>query len=187
MNISMLGISTGGPKTLNQLFTGLPKLNGAIVIVLHMPKAINKIVCDQLSARTTMEVKLAAQNDILSNGCVYIAPSDLHLRLIGNRKIELSDGPKINFVKPAADIAMKSLDRNPNDTLIGIVMTGLGKDAADGIAHIKSRGGLTIAQSESTCSIGAMPSQAIATGKVDFILSPDEIREKLIEMFGIME
>ncbi len=101
--------------------------------------------------------------------------------------IQLVDSPKVCFVHPAVDVTMKSVMKTKGDNITGIIMTGMGKDGANGIDHIKSIGGVTIVQDENTSTIWGMPKEAINTGKVDYVLSPEGIRNKLISQLGILK
>ncbi len=183
-NIVILGISTGGPKTLRTFFDGMPLLDGSIVLVQHMIKCANKSLCESLNSLTEMEVRIACHGETIKPGAVYFAPSEVHLELVNNQIIHLVNGPKVCYVRPAVDVTMKSIKRNNEDNIIGIIMTGMGKDGADGISHIKSVGGTTYAQDEKTSVIWGMPKAAIGTGHIDYILSTDGIRNKLISQLG---
>lgn len=166
------------------IFQGLPALNAGVIVVQHMPKFINDSLRDSLSSVTAMRVAVAGNGDRLESGRVYIAPSEVHLSLVDNRILRLSPGEKVNYVCPSVDVTMKSLKREPGCFFIGVVVTGMGRDGAEGIKYIKKLGGTTIAQDEKTSAIFGMPKEAIQTGSVDFVLAPDAIREKLIELVG---
>ena len=181
MNIVIIGSSTGGPKILPQILEGLPKLNASIILVQHMRKYINESFRKALSRNTDMDVRLAEHGDVLNHGELFIAPSGVHLELVGNKEIALSNGEKVHFVCPSIDVTMKSLRKEKGCTVMGIILTGMGIDGVDGITHIKSIGGMTIAQDEATSIIYGMPKRAYETGHVDFVLTPMEIREKLLE------
>lgn len=183
-SIIIVGSSGGGPRVLKDIFDGLPKLNGAVIIIQHMPKFLNESMRDNFASWLKMDIKIAQDGEAIENGKIYIAPSELHLEIVGNRNIRLYTGEKVHFVCPSIDVAMKSLKWEFGIRHIGIILTGLGLDGAEGITHLKQIGGITIAQSEETCSIYGMPKEAIATGNVDLILTPDEIREWLVELIG---
>jgi two-component system, chemotaxis family, protein-glutamate methylesterase/glutaminase len=183
-NIIVIGSSAGGPRALKWIFQGLPALNAGVIVVQHMPKFINDSLRDSLSSVTAMRVAVAGNGDRLESGRVYIAPSEVHLSLVDNRILRLSPGEKVNYVCPSVDVTMKSLKREPGCFFIGVVVTGMGRDGAEGIKYIKKLGGTTIAQDEKTSAIFGMPKEAIQTGSVDFVLAPDAIREKLIELVG---
>jgi len=180
--IVMIGASTGGVRTLERLLTGLPLLPASIVLIQHIPSYINDSLQQVFSRSTAMEVKVAQDGEALRDGCIYIAPGDVHLRLIANRRIQLFDGEKVHFVRPAIDVAMKSLEKRRGDYIIGVVLTGMGVDGAEGLAHIKAIVGLTIAQDEASCVVYGMPKAAFETGCVDLVLSPEASRDKLIQL-----
>jgi two-component system chemotaxis response regulator CheB len=183
-NIIIIGASAGGPRILKTIFTGLPKLKASVIIVQHMPKFINDSLRDSLALGTHMKVQIAKNGDTLEHGKTYIAPSEVHLKLIENKTMRLFSGEKVNYVCPSVDVTMKSLILDFGASFIGVVITGMGRDGADGIVHIKKIGGVTIAQDEKTSSIFGMPKEAVDTGCVDMVLTPDEIRTKLIELVG---
>ncbi len=183
-NIVVIGISTGGPKILRKLFDNMPLLNGSIVLVQHMPKFVNESVRKTLDSLTEMDVRIACNGESLGTGTVYIAPSEVHLELKHNQQIRLVNGPKVCYVRPSVDVTMKSVIRKSGDNITGIIMTGMGKDGAEGISHIKSIGGATFAQDEKTSVIWGMPKAAFDTGHVDYVLSSEGIRKKLIYMLG---
>jgi two-component system chemotaxis response regulator CheB len=183
-SIVIIGISTGGPKTLRPFFDGMPLLDASIILVQHMIKCANKSLCKTLNSLTEMEVRIACHGETIKPGVVYFAPSEVHLELVNNQKIELVNGQKVCYVRPSVDVTMKSIKRNNEDNIIGIIMTGMGKDGADGISHIKSVGGTTFAQDEKTSVIWGMPKASIGTGHVDYILSTEGIRNKLILQVG---
>lgn len=184
MNIMIIGSSAGGPRILKEIFTDLPLLNGCIVIVQHMPKFINESFCRTLNQTTGMDVQIAKEDDVLHAGRVYIAPSEVHLELINNRTIRLIRSEKVNFVRPSIDVTMKSVQRKSGYSIIGVILTGMGKDGAAGIRHLNEIGGITIAQDEETSIIYGMPREAVATGNIDYILTPPKIKEKFIELLS---
>ena len=162
----------------------MPLLDGSIVLVQHMIKCANTSLTATLNGITQMDVRLATHGEYLERGVVYVAPSEVHLELVHNQTIQLVNSPKVCYVRPAVDVTMKSIKRNNGDNIIGIIMTGMGKDGTDGISHIKSVGGTTFAQDEKTSVIWGMPKAAIGTGHIDYVLSPDGIRNKLISQLG---
>jgi two-component system chemotaxis response regulator CheB len=133
-----------------------------------------------------MRVTIAENGAPLENGTIVLAPSEVHLSVFENRVLRLKGKEKVNFVCPSADVTMMSLAWDLEAFFVGVVVTGMGRDGADGIVHIKKLGGATIAQDEKTSSIFGMPREAIRTGCVDFILPPDEISRKLIGLVGVI-
>ncbi len=131
-----------------------------------------------------MEVRIVRHGESIKPGIVYFAPSEVHLELSNNKILQLVNGPKVCFVRPSVDVTMKSVRKATGDNITGIIMTGMGKDGAEGLSHIKSIGGVTFAQDEDTSVIWGMPKAAINTGNVDHVLSPEGIRNKLISHLG---
>lgn len=185
--IVVIGASAGGPRALKTLFQGMPRLKASVIVVQHMPKFINDSLADSLASATRMRVVIAQNGDRLEDGTVYIAPSEVHLVVRHNRTIRLAHGQKVNYVCPSVDVTMNSLSMEFGASFVGVVMTGMGRDGADGIVHIKRIGGFTLAQDERSSSIFGMPKEAAATGCVDFVLPPDQIRVKIAELTGVEE
>jgi two-component system, chemotaxis family, protein-glutamate methylesterase/glutaminase len=185
--IVVIGASAGGPRVLKTLFHGMPRLRASVIVVQHMPKFINDSLRDSLAAETRMRVVIAQNGDPLEDGTVYIAPSEVHLVVRHNRSLRLAHGEKVNYVCPAVDVTMNSLFMEFGASFIGVVLTGMGRDGADGVVHVRRIGGVTLAQDEKTSSIFGMPKEAIATGCVDFVLPPEKIRVKIEELTGLQD
>ncbi len=183
-NIVIIGVSTGGPIALRRVFADLPPLNAAVIIVLHIPRGMDYRIAKGLDAVSSMPVALAGNGEYLKSGQIYLAPGGYHLLLEGNHRIVLVEGERINFVQPSVDLAMKSLSRPHKERIVGVVLTGMGKDGAEGIQHIKTIGGITMAQDQKSCAIFGMPKAAAETGVVDFVISPDKIGKKLVELLN---
>lgn len=183
-NLVMIGVSTGGPLTLKELFGSLPPLNAAFIVVLHITAQMDYRIAQGLHTAASMPVALAKDGEYLKGGNVYLAPGGFHLRLEGNQRVVLSEGARVNFVQPSVDVAMSSLTRQFHGKLIGAVLTGMGKDGAAGIRHVKEIGGITIAQDQKSSTIFGMPKAAAETGAVDYVLPPRKIAAKLVELLG---
>jgi two-component system, chemotaxis family, protein-glutamate methylesterase/glutaminase len=184
-NLIVIGASAGGPRILKEIFTDMPVLNAGVVLIQHMPKFINESLRQSIAGGTRMKTKIAENQEFLENGTLYVAPSEKHLKLLHNRQIRLFDGDKVNYVCPSVDVVMLSVKPVPGMSSVGLVLTGMGRDGAEGIAHLKHIHGTTIAQDEASSVIFGMPKEAISTGCVDWILPPAEIRKKLIDLVGI--
>ncbi len=182
-NLVMIGVSTGGPMALKRLFAELPPLDAAFVVVLHIPPGMDYKIAQGLAAIAAMPVTLAEHGEYLRKGHIYLAPGGFHLKLEGNSRVILAIGPRVNFVQPSVDVAMQSLLKPlPQGKIVGIILTGMGKDGAEGIRHIKEIGGITIAQDLESSAIYGMPKMAAETGAVDFMLSPLKIGKKLVAL-----
>jgi len=180
--IIVIGASAGGPRILKNVFADLPVLKCSIILIQHMPQFINESLIQSIDDCTEMHVQLAEDGQNLKDGCVYVIPSEVHAEVVQNRFLRLYKGDPVNYVCPSVDVTMESLRREAGIQHIGIVLTGMGRDGAKGVCHIKAIGGMTIAQDENSSIIFGMPKEAIETGCVDFILSPEQINEKLIQV-----
>ncbi|MDV2480699.1 chemotaxis protein CheB [Methanoculleus sp. Wushi-C6] len=184
--IVVIGASTGGPRTLEMIFSRFPLVDAAVVVVQHMPRYINSGLCRHLAETSRMEVRVVEDGDAVEHGTIYVAPSDVHLKFVGNRRLALFDDEKVRYARPSIDIAMTSLEPNGADRFVGVILSGMGDDGAGGIRHIKAIGGATFAQALPTCAIHAMPRAAFETGRVDRMLPPEEIREEIIRIAGTL-
>jgi len=182
--IIVIGSSTGGPKVLNVIFEALPVLDAAIIIVQHIPVFFDKVIAERMNENTRHTVKLAEHGEALKPGVVYFAPAKRHLKLVKNSRVALTEEGKVNCCCPSIDVTMMSLVKDPSTRLLAAILTGMGHDGADGLAYVKSLGGTTLAQDEATSVIFGMPKGAIDTGKVDHVLEPVGISEKLVEFAG---
>lgn len=184
-NIVMIGVSTGGPIALKRLFSELPPLDAAFVVVLHIPPGMDYKIARGLDAVASMPVDLAEDGEYLQKGRIYLAPGGFHLKLEGNSRIILEEGARVNFVQPSADVAMQSLLKPlKRGKIIGVILTGMGKDGAEGIRHVKEIGGVTIAQDEESSAIYGMPKAAVETGAVDFVFPLLKIGKELVELLS---
>lgn len=171
--IILIGASTGGTRVLTEIISRLPPLPACIVIVQHMPKFINESFARTLSQNTSADVRLAQNGDRLREGLILLAPSEMHCSLIFNGSICLAAGESVNYVCPSIDVLMGSARKaDSRQQLIGVLLTGMGKDGAVGMLHIKRMGGFTIAQDRATCVVYGMPAEAVKLGCVDSELAP---------------
>lgn len=184
-NIVVIGSSTGGPKLLNEMFKEMPVLDAAVIIVQHVPPKFDHAIAERLNDFSPMEIKLAASGDVLKHGKGFFAPANSHVRIRNNRVIHLvgRDYDKEKLATcccPSIDVTMRSLNKASSGKIIGVVLTGMGSDGAEGIVHIKALGGITLAQDEASCVVFGMPRAAIATMKVDHVL-PGEHMAAMIQ------
>lgn len=182
-NIVIIGSSTGGPKILEELLPDLPVLKASVIIIQHITPTIDQSLAASLARSSSMPVCLAQDGQLLQQGQVYLAPGGVHLSLVNNSRIHLFQGERVNSVCPSIDVTMKSVLAPTVGRVAGIILTGMGRDGADGICHLKAIGAVTIAQDRKTSVIYGMPRSAADTGKIDFILSTTGIGRKLGELF----
>ncbi len=179
----VIGASTGGPKALYSVITALPeKLGVPVFIVQHMPVGFTKAFADRLNLNSSIKVTEASEGEPVEKDVVYIAPGGLHMEVHADRKIHLNTEPTIWGVRPAVDKLFISASKVYSSHLLSIVLTGMGKDGAQGTVEIKKNGGITIAEDKSTCTIYGMPKAAYETGMVDMVVSLDNVAGQIIKI-----
>jgi len=178
----VIASSTGGPMALCQLCSELPEnFNVPIFLVQHNTSGFDRGFVQWLDEYANLNVRLAEEGTVPSSGNIYVAPTDRHL-VINNRGIAFDDGEPVNNQKPAADLLFKSAAEVYGDSLISVVLTGMGADGAEGTRIVKQAGGITIAQDESSSMIYGMPLAAVETGCVDMVLPLSDIASKLLSL-----
>ena len=169
---------------LQEIFSNLPVINASVIIVQHISPMFDKAMADRLNEISPMDVRLAEDGQHIKDGTVYVAPSRKYLKLEFNERIMLTECSNSDYCRHSITMAMKSLVRHNSGKIVGVVLTGMGDDGAEGITHIKKLGGATIAQDNETSVIYNMPEAAQATGNVDYVLSKKLISSKLVQLIG---
>jgi len=181
--IITIAASLGGITALGRILSELPAdFPVPIVIAQHLYPGGSTYLPNILNRQTKLRVKLAEENDQLEPSSVYIAPPNHHLFFKSKGILNLSGAPKVNFSRPSADVLFKSVANFYQASAIGVVLSGKLNDGAAGAQVIKAKGGRIITQDEQTSEAFDMPSAAIQTGSVDFVLSLDNIASALISM-----
>lgn len=182
INAVVIGASTGGPKALYKVITELPEnLEVPIFVVQHMPVGFTKAFAERLNSNSKIKVVEATQGESIEKNVVYVAPGGFHMEIGLDKKIHLTTEPPIWGVRPAVDKLFISAAKVYGSNLLSIVLTGMGKDGAQGTIEVKNKGGITISEDKSTCTIYGMPKVAFETGKVDEVLPIDEIAEAIVK------
>ncbi len=183
-----IGISTGGPNALQYVLTQIPAdFQSTIVIVQHMPEGFTEMFAKRLDECCALEVQEARSGDLLLAGRVLICPGNRHMmarRMPRGDMAVLSDGPPVNGHRPSADVLFHSVAQEFGLTAVGVLMTGMGDDGAEGLGAIKAAGGMTIAQSEDTCVVSGMPRAAILKGYASKIIPLDGLATFLVNQYG---
>ncbi len=162
-----IGSSTGGPQALMAFLTDLPKLDIPIFITQHMPATFTKILADNLSDKTGKTCIEASDGMIVKPGEVYIAPGNYHMEIEGtalSSKIKLTQEPPENFCRPSVEPMMRSLIDIYGDTLVGVILTGMGKDGVGACEQLVNSKGNVIAQDEETSVVWGMPGAVAQAG-----------------------
>lgn len=183
--IIAIGASTGGTETLKAVLTKLPHNSPGVVIVQHMPANFTTAFAERLNGLCQITVKEAKDNDAVIPGTALLAPGNYHmiLRRSGARYyVEVKTGPMVHHQRPAVDILFKSTARYAGANAIGVILTGMGADGAQGLKEMKDAGAGTIAQDEKSCVVFGMPKEAIKLGAVDRVLPLENIAAEILRM-----
>jgi two-component system, chemotaxis family, protein-glutamate methylesterase/glutaminase len=183
-----IGVSTGGPQALEYLLSQLPgDFTGAIAVVQHMPEGFTDMFARRLDEVCPLRVKEAQSGDVLQPGRVLICPGNRHMkvkRLPLRDVVLLSDETRVNGHRPSADVLMWSVAAEFKTQAIGLLMTGMGDDGAEGLGAVKKEGGMTIAQSEESCVVYGMPKAAIERGYAIRVIGLDGMGATLQTLCG---
>ncbi|MEH2041636.1 chemotaxis protein CheB [Nostoc sp.] len=182
-DVVAIAASAGGLTAIVKVLSTLPaEFPAAIAIVQHLAPGHPSFMAEILSRRTNITVKQAEGGDCLTPGTAYVAPPDRHLLVNGDGTLSLSQSELVHFLRPSADLLFESVAATYKDRAIALVLTGTGSDGAMGVEAIKKMGGTVIVQDVKTADFAGMPSAAINTGNVDFILPLDEISTALVTL-----
>ncbi len=178
----VIGASTGGPLAVKELLSRLPSsFPVGIAVVQHLEEHFDHGYAAWLDELVELKVRLAVDNDVFTPGEVLIAPVNRHLAVRQNR-LCLEDTPAVLNQKPAVDVLFSTAAENYGKNLLGVLLTGMGRDGADGCLKILNKGGYTLVQDQSTSAIFGMPKAAIDAGAASEILPLQEIPERMISM-----
>jgi two-component system chemotaxis response regulator CheB len=178
----LIGASTGGTEAIKNVLTRLPDGLPGICIVQHIPPVFSKTFAERLNECCAFEVREAVEGDELKPGLALIAPGDYHLALSWrgtHYRVSLQQGPMIHHVRPAVDVMFESVAGAGRNAL-AVLLTGMGRDGAEGMKKLKANGAATIAQNEETCVVYGMPRAAVELGCVDRVLPLDLIPHAIL-------
>ncbi len=183
--IIAIGASTGGTEALKKVLMKMPPNSPGIIIVQHMPANFTTAFAARLNDLCQISVKEAEDNDSVIPGTALVAPGNFHmiLRRSGARYyVEVKTGPMVHHQRPAVDVLFKSTAQYAGANAIGVILTGMGADGAEGLLEMKKKGAGTIAQDEKSCVVFGMPKEAIKLGAADKIVSLEMIPSEIIRM-----
>ena len=176
----LLGSSTGGPQALVSVLQGLPRdFPAAIVVVQHMDEQFTGGMATWLNSQLELKVRVLIEGDRPQAGAVLIAATNNHVVMRANKAFGYSVEPKDNFYHPSVDVLFSSVAHHWQGRCIGVILTGMGSDGAEGLLTLRQRGYHTIAQDKKTSVVYGMPKAAIEAGAARDILPVGEIGEKL--------
>lgn len=179
-----IGASTGGTEAIKNVVSRFPAAFPGVVIVQHMPAGFTRMFSERLNSICAMEVKEASDGDRVIPGRIIVAAGDYHMKVRrsgGFYYVELVRGEKVNGHRPSVNVLMHSVARYVGSNAIGIMLTGMGSDGAEGMLAMRNAGATTVAQDETSCVVFGMPKVAYEIGAAQKLLPLDEIAPYVIE------
>lgn len=174
-------VSTGGPQALLGILQSFPKdFPCGIVVVQHIISGFVAGLVEWLASQCQIKIKMAQDDELLRPGVVYVAPSDVHMKVQEGGKIKFSQEDLQSGHRPSGDVLLKSVAEIYGSGAIGVILTGMGRDGALGMQAISNRHGYTLAQDEKSCVVFGMPKAAIELGIVDKVLPLSKIAAEIV-------
>lgn len=181
-----IGASTGGTEAIEAVLTRLPGDMPGIVITQHIPAVFSRAFADRLNKICPMRVIEATDGDRVEPGLALVAPGNFHMLLRrsgGVYRVTVKDGPMVCYQRPSVDVLFSSVAEAAGANAVGVILTGMGSDGAQGMKKMKATGASTIAQDEASCVVFGMPKEAIRLGGADRVITlhsiPQAIRSAL--------
>jgi two-component system chemotaxis response regulator CheB len=181
--VACIGASTGGTESLREVLQALPANAPGLVIVQHMPAGFTASFAKRLNSLCEVEVKEAQDGDPVLRGHVLIAPGDRHMLLErqGARyHVSVRDGPPVSRHRPSVDVLFRSAARSAGANAVGVIMTGMGDDGAQGLGEMREAGAMTIAQDEATSVVFGMPREAIRRGAAQKVTALGDLAREIL-------
>ncbi len=181
--ILAIGASTGGTVALEGILRAMPPNAPGVVITQHMPEMFTKYFAERLDQVSQVEVREGADGDSVVPGVALIAPGNKHMLLkrSGARYcVSVRDGPRVNLHRPSVDVMFRSVAQAAGRNAVGVILTGMGGDGAQGLLEMKTAGAHTLAQDEASCVVFGMPKVAIELGAVDKVVALDAMPAEIL-------
>ncbi len=186
-NVLVIGSSTGGPRALRQVLSGLPAdLPAPVLIVQHMPPGFTRSLAANLDQCTPLRVREAAAGDVLERGVALVAPGGYHMVPTREGVIRLDQGPTVNGVRPSVDVTLLGTVAVYGGRVLAVVLTGMGHDGLDGAMALKRAGGVVLAEHESTCVVYGMPRSIVEAGLADEVAPVDQMADAIVRHLGVL-
>jgi two-component system, chemotaxis family, protein-glutamate methylesterase/glutaminase len=183
-----IGASTGGTEALKVVLADMPQNSPGIVIVQHMPANFTTAFAERLNQICKIEVKEAEDGDSVINGRALIAPGNFHMLFRRNGAkyyVNVKDGPLVHHQRPAVDVLFNSVAQYAGNNAVGVILTGMGADGAQGLLAMKGAGSRTLVQDEASCIVYGMPKEAVKIGAADKIVPLDRITPEIINQINL--
>ncbi|MES2528923.1 MAG: chemotaxis-specific protein-glutamate methyltransferase CheB [Bdellovibrionota bacterium] len=186
--VLVIASSTGGPNALMEFFQELKgvQLGIPVLVAQHMPPVFTVSLAEQIQRVSGKITAEGIHGEVLQPDRVYVAPGNYHMMISGSvtsQKIELSQGELRNFVRPSADFLFETAAKIYQKNVLGVVLTGMGRDGADGAGAIKQKRGMVMIQNEESCVVFGMPGAVQQGGYSDFSGTPKELARKCVNLF----
>lgn len=179
-----VGSSTGGTQAVEQILVALPPESPGILVAQHIPPGFSTAFAKRLDQICALEVKEAEHGDYVVPGRVLVAPGDRHLLLRASGaayRVSVKDGPRVSYQRPSVDVLFSSVADTARNNAVGVILTGMGSDGADGMKKMKDAGAYNIAQDEASCVVFGMPKEAIRVGGVDEVVPLDRVANAVLK------
>ncbi len=182
-----IGASTGGPRAIQEVLSKLPgDITTPFIIAIHMPTAFTRTFAERLDSLSELSVKEAEDGEPIELGHILVSPGGRQTRVrrrgVTNFYVEVNGNPSDSIYKPSVDISMTSVAEAYPGRSMGVILTGMGHDGAEGMKAIKESGGKTIAQDEESCTVYGMPKAVVDAGIADKIAPIDMIAAEIVNM-----
>lgn len=180
-----IGASTGGPPVIQTILSGLPRGHKIpVLVVQHIAKGFIEGMVEWLNQTTSLQVKIAVDGEYILPGHAYFAPDDFQMGVRSSGRIALSKSDPENGIRPSVSYLFRSAMNTYGGDMVGVLLTGMGKDGAEELKHLKNKGALTIAQDKDSSVVFGMPGEAVKLEAATYVLPPDKIASTLA---GLME
>lgn len=179
----IIGASTGGTEAIREVLQPLPPDSPAILIAQHMPAGFTNSFAQRLNGLCRIKVSEAVHGERVLPGHAYIAPGGFHLSLTrsgANYMAQVDQEPPVNRHRPSVDVLFDSAARHAGKNAIGVILTGMGRDGAEGLLRMRQAGAHTLAQDEASCVVFGMPREAIALGAVNEVVPLQEMSQRVL-------
>jgi len=182
-----IGASTGGIEAITEIVSKFPEETPGVLIVQHMPPIFTTMFADRLNSKSYMLVKEAVNGDVIKPGLVLIAPGDKHLRVEkagSSMRVKISQEDKVCGHRPSVEVMMQSVAKHVGRNAIGIMLSGMGSDGANGMLAMRNAGARTIAQDESTSVVFGMPKEAYRRGGAERLMPLQKIATEVLRLLS---
>ena len=182
-----IGASTGGTEAIRKIITQFPATMPGVVIVQHMPAGFTRLFAERLNQLCAMEVKEAESGDRIMPGRVLIGPGGFHMKVIrsgGLYQVRCEPGPPVKGHCPSVDVMMHSVAQHVGANAVGVMLTGMGSDGAEGMKAMRDAGARNLAQDEASCVVFGMPKVAYEMGGAHSLVSLDSMANRVVDLLS---